>query len=344
MYRIEFNGRLLNGFDPQFVRLEVGVRLRLREAQIERLFSGQTVVLKKAVSAESSQAYLAELHSIGLDAVLVPLDTPEPPKEDSTGYKIVFWGKTLPGFERNAVMASAVKRLRVPPAQLIHIFSGAKVVLKRGVLANEGARYVVEMALIGMQIELEAEASAAAIAAQETPQGVPELPSAAQQEDDPQYAALLQTACDLSGTAFSGYDTSSSFAQDDQTPAPPEPSRVAPKASPAFNSANTDGYLNCPRCGVYQPYSTCCTKCGVELPKPRAYVGRSAVGFDSAPTTIVRTEEMPKPLARRKPQPESLHDLLAQQEQPEFAEARFPYIKLSLALLLLSVVIVVLLR
>ncbi|MBS1211000.1 MAG: hypothetical protein H6R19_3398 [Proteobacteria bacterium] len=351
MYRIEFNGRLLPGFDPQFVRLEVGVRLRLRDAQIERLFSGQTVVLKKAVSAESSNAYMTELRAIGLDATLVPLDVAEPVKEGGAEYKVVYWGKVLPGFERTAVMAAAVKRLRVPPAQLMQVFSGAKVVLKRGVTAEQGARFVVELALIGMQIELEIEAPVAAVALQPTPQGVPMLPAAAQQEDDPQYGALLRTACDLSGTAFASYDTSSTTARDDEAP-PPVPVSPPPASSRSagggFAFANTDGYLNCPRCGFYQPYAMTCSKCKTELPKPRIYVGRAERFTDTAPTTIVSPgepleAEVQATPPRRTPA-ESLHDLLQRQAHPEhIADGGFPYLKIMAVLFGLALIAVYLL-
>lgn len=342
MYRIEFNGRLLEGFDPQFVRLEVGVRLRLRDAQIERLFSGQTVVLKKAVSEESCKAYMAELRSIGLDATLVPLDIADPEPSAASEYKVVYWGKVLPGFERMAVMAAAAKRLRVPPAQLMQVFGGAKVVLKRGVTAEQGARIVVDMALLGMQIELEIDTPLAAVSLQPTPQGVPMLPSAGTQEDDPQYGALLQTACDLSGTAFSGYDMSSSVARDDEPiPIPPVVRDLRPKPRDVgIAAANADGYLNCPRCGFYQAYAITCSKCGVELPKPRSYVGRVDRFVDIAPTTLVNPAEPFTPQERApapKRQIESLHDQLVQQDVQSRASASdFPYLKIMAVLLVLA--------
>lgn len=346
MYRIEFSGRLLPGFDPQFVRLEVGVRLRLREAQIERLFSGQTVVLKKEVSENNSKAYMAELRSIGLDATLVPLEIEEPAQDETAEYKVVYWGKVLPGFERAAVMAAAAKRLRVPPAQLIRVFGGAKVVLKRGVSAEQGARLVVELALIGMQIELEVEAPVAAVALLPTPQGVPMLPSAGLQEDDPQYGALLRTDCDLSGTAFAGYDTSSSIARDDDTSTVSPPVAPPRSAGGAFSAANTDGYLNCPRCGFYQPYAITCSKCGVELPKPRIYVGRADRFVDTAPTTLVPPADIPvlKKVPTRQAKVESLHDLLQLQDAPEQVESNFPYFKVLVLLIALAAVVFLLVR
>lgn len=338
-YRIEFSGALLPGFDPQLVRMEVAVRLRLRDAQIERLFSGQTVILKKAVSEASSAAYLTELRSMGLDARLVPLEGEEPAGPEGSEFKVVFWGRVLPGFERTAVMAAAAKRLRVSPAQLMQMFSGAKVVLKRGVSAEQGARLVVDLALIGMQIELEMEQPAVPVAAPVAAAATasPEV------EDDPQYGALLRTACDLSGTAFSGYDTSSSVARDEpDAPVPPPQMPAVPvrRSAEGYAAANQDGYLNCPRCGLYQPQAAQCSKCGVELPQRKLYVGRLAPFADSTPTTVVsRTEAVSPRLTaqeRRAVEP-SLHEQLrAQGDEPDPAASRVAR-RMPLAFALLAV-------
>lgn len=313
MYRIEFTGHLLEGFDPQFVRMEVGIRLRLRDEQVERLFSGQTVVLKKAISEKNSQAYMDELRSLGLDAKLVPLEVSEPTNEEGTIYKVVFWGRVLPGFDRTIVMAAVAKRLKLPPAQLMQIFSGVKVVLKRGVSAERGARLVVDLARLGMQIELEMDAPAAVMAAKPTPTGVPVLPSAATQEDDPQYGALLRTACDLSGTPFSGYDMSSTVASEEAPP--PAPVKVG------YAAANTDGYVNCGNCGFYQQRSAVCKKCGSPIAPPVPRVAQINSASAAAPTILVRAEatrEVPREptsrLKRRKRVAPSLHTLMQTQE------------------------------
>ena len=67
MYRIEYHGKLLEGFNPEIVRMDVAVRLHLRDAQLERLFSGERVVLKRAVSEQAAAHYLHELRGMGLD-------------------------------------------------------------------------------------------------------------------------------------------------------------------------------------------------------------------------------------------------------------------------------------
>ena len=129
-YRIEFNGGLLDGFDPKYVRRDVGLRLRLRHNQIERLFSGQTVVLKKEISEENSQTYLRELQQLGMNAVLVPLEPiSETATKGETRYKVVFWGRILPGFERDKVLTAAAERMSLNENVIERAFSGSKSVL-----------------------------------------------------------------------------------------------------------------------------------------------------------------------------------------------------------------------
>lgn len=351
MYRIEFDGRLLEGFDLQFVRMEVAVRLRLRDTQVDRLFSGQTVVLKKAVDEANSKVYMNELRTIGLDARLVPIDAPDGDKASNFEYKVVFWGKILPGFDRATVMASVAKRLKIPPSLLLQVFSGAKVVLKRSVSPEQGAKLVVDLALLGMQIELEQDAPAATVALQPTPPGVPTLPAAGLQEADPQYGALLRTACDLSGNALAAYDNSSVVARDDDDASLPQPKIEPPRTvKVGFSSANTDGYLNCPHCGFYQPYAATCGKCGAQLPKPATYVGRAAPTFGSEPTILVMPAEpavvaKPAESPRSRKPAESLYDLKQQQDDDteSHEETAFPIFKLAIALLVLGGVILLLL-
>lgn len=223
----EFSATVQFNADKRYVEFlfdRTGNNQRLRDAQIERLRLGQTVILKKAVSEASSAAYLTELRSMGLDALA---GAKRRRRAGRSGRQRIQGGVLGTGaarlLERTAVMAAAAKRLRVGPAQLMQMFSGAKVVLKRGVSAEQGARLVVDLALIGMQIELEMEQPAVPVAAPVAAAATasPEV------EDDPQYGALLRTACDLSGTAFSGYDTSSSVARDEPDALVPLPQMPA---------------------------------------------------------------------------------------------------------------------
>lgn len=325
MFRIEFDGKVLPGFDPRIVHLEVALRLRLSDPQVERLFSGHTVILKKSVHEGNAPAYLNELRSMGLDARLVRLDDGLAANTPAASNKLVFWGRVLPGFERTAVMTVAVKRLKVSPSQLKQIFSGIKVVLKRGLTVEQGQKFALAFAQMGMQVELEPE-EPVAVQPESTPAAAPE-PAAQASGDDPVYRGLLSTACDLSGTPFAGYDTSSEFARDDDADTPP-PAPVPPPAVPAvqtpqryqregFEAASQDGFLNCPHCGQYQAQAEKCRNCGDALPQRKLFVGKTGEFVDDTPTTLVTpAQARAKTLdeAERRALRPSLHTLMEIQE------------------------------
>lgn len=337
MYRIEYHGKLLEGFNPEIVRMDVAVRLHLRDAQLERLFSGERVVLKRAVSEQAAAHYLHELRGMGLDAQLVSIGEVAPAA--ALTYAVVFWGHVLPELDRAAVMAAAARRFRVTPAQVMQIFSGSKVVLKRGVDAATGARWVTDLAVIGMQVELELEVSALP-ALQPAP-----APSAAPVDEEHPFGGLLRTACDLSGTPFSGYGEGVA----EIPPAGPSPV-IAPPRMPQQASSGAGyapaaqyGFVNCPGCGHYQPQTGQCVKCGTALPAPRnVMVGKAAPAGNTDPTVVVPQEEsvvraLPN-VPKHGRQPESLRDLMLRQQSVEAESAReFPLLRVVVAVLLLAV-------
>lgn len=159
-YNVEFSGKLLAGFDPQEVRLHAATRLRMSEAQLDRVFDGRPIVLKKAVDATAGQRYLGELHRLGMASRLVELDAAPPPAQSVATFKVVFTGQLVEGFDRDAVAVAAARRLSIGPEQVTRLFSGKKVVLKRGVSERLGRRYMAELAGIGMQTTLVDEQSA----------------------------------------------------------------------------------------------------------------------------------------------------------------------------------------
>lgn len=69
-FRIVFQGKLLAGSDPTQVRQRVGARLKASPAQLETLFSGARMILKKNLSASSAQAYLHALQALGMQVAL----------------------------------------------------------------------------------------------------------------------------------------------------------------------------------------------------------------------------------------------------------------------------------
>lgn len=73
-----------------------------------------------------------------------------------TEYRVVFAGTVLEGFDPEVVKHAASSRLKASPEQVERLFSGRTAVLKKGLNSEMGARYVVELTRIGMQVKLEA--------------------------------------------------------------------------------------------------------------------------------------------------------------------------------------------
>lgn len=295
MYRIVFSGKLLDGFQMPDVHKAAAMRFRLNDAQVVRLFSGERSVLKKAVSADSAQPYLAELARMGMHAELeriAPLDAAEAAR---VSFKVVFWGKSLPGYTRDQVMRAVPRRLRVNELQVARMFSGAKAVLKRGVSAETGARYVSELARIGMQVELEIETDSLPAASGLT-SVAPGLISQIRNGEEDSYGNFLQTQIDLqqSGSPLEtnimgGFTQSPIEVPQAITPPMAPPRKVAqPHPSERLASAIEAAYvaelghdeaapeLRCTQCGHRQKSGTHCNACGCLLPKRHKAIATAA--------------------------------------------------------------------
>lgn len=74
-------------------------------------------------------------------------------------FRVVFGGQTLAGFDRHAVIRAATQRMKATPEQIAKVFSGRKVVLKKGLSEEIGGRYLIELRKIGMLVMLEPDAS-----------------------------------------------------------------------------------------------------------------------------------------------------------------------------------------
>ncbi|MDO6385507.1 hypothetical protein [Uliginosibacterium sp. 31-12] len=81
-YRVVFKGEILDGFDPEAVRIKASAKLKASPEQVERLFSGRSSVLKKGIAADVAERYVKELGKIGmrvkLEAVAEAARTPPP--------------------------------------------------------------------------------------------------------------------------------------------------------------------------------------------------------------------------------------------------------------------------
>lgn len=74
-YRVIFAGAVLEGFALEAVKQTAGERLKASPQQVDRLFSGRNAVLKKGLSREMGERYVAELRRIGM---MVELDIQQP--------------------------------------------------------------------------------------------------------------------------------------------------------------------------------------------------------------------------------------------------------------------------
>jgi hypothetical protein len=296
MCRIVFSGELLDGFHMQDVQKAAAIRLRIADDQIARLFSGEPTVLKKAVSAEAGKPYLAELERMGMKARLESLAPLNDAQAVDVSFKVVFWGKTIPGYNKAQVMRAVPRRLRVDEAQVVRLFSGGKAVLKRGVTAEVGARYVTELARIGMQVELEIETESLPVRNATASQvfafnaaagGVVSAPLV----DEDSYGSFLQTQVDLknNGTLL-GTNIMNVLAAQEEAPPPPVPApvirspaetkarsveRLASAIELAYAAelgpdeiksvAKTEPDARCSQCGHRQSRGDRCEACGCAL-------------------------------------------------------------------------------
>lgn len=73
----------------------------------------------------------------------------------ATEYRVVFAGAVLDGHKVEEVRQTAGKRLKVTPEQLIRLFSGKPVVLKKGLDMSAAEKYVGELNNIGMKVRVE---------------------------------------------------------------------------------------------------------------------------------------------------------------------------------------------
>lgn len=309
MYCIVFSGRLLDGYDSTTVRKAVADRLNLGAEQVERLFSGEKIVLKNGVTEESGSVYLNVLRRLGMDAGMVKVSQARKKRVETLAtFKIVSWGRILDGFDRDVVMREAARRLRATREQIELLFNGTKAVLKRGVSADVGSRYVVELARIGMQIELEVETTQRSSAAAGTGLGPQANVRGRRQASGTRHESMARLGADLDemyqGLLETQYELPAASAREQEhgtvDPAFPASSlRTVPTESllPASGQGKTSvirharpaEYVRCPVCGQRQPPGTRCRACGIELARPSMV--RKTIPMDASahatPTTIL---------------------------------------------------------
>jgi hypothetical protein len=81
-YDLFFSGQVIDGLDKAEVRTQVGKIFRATEAQLDRLFSGDPVPIKKAVDMDTAIKYRVTLREAGALIDVVPAQSPGPPSAE----------------------------------------------------------------------------------------------------------------------------------------------------------------------------------------------------------------------------------------------------------------------
>ncbi|HSD36416.1 MAG TPA: hypothetical protein VLC92_02840 [Rhodocyclaceae bacterium] len=165
LYRLVFKGELLTGHDPAEIRARASQRLGANTQQTARLFSGQSVTLKRGLVMDAATRYARELRALGM-RMHVELDADAAPKEvvDDARYRVVFRGELVAGFVAEQVMLAASERLHASAQQVATLFSGRKTTLKKGLDAEQARRYASRLSSIGMLVSTEPESATPAVA------------------------------------------------------------------------------------------------------------------------------------------------------------------------------------
>lgn len=155
-YRLVFRGELLAGYNPAEVYRSASQRFGADAQQLQRLFSGQAVTLKRALSIEAAARYARDLRQLGMRMhVERDADAIENGAAAVADCRIVFQGVLMAGFAPDDVKHAASERLHASPAQIALMFSGRKTVLKNGLDAQQAKRYAARLQSIGMQVAVE---------------------------------------------------------------------------------------------------------------------------------------------------------------------------------------------
>ena len=72
LVQLVFFGEIVNGHAPDDAKRKLAAAVGIAPGQIEDVFSGRRVVLKKSLSAEEAPRYLAKLERIGIVARAEP--------------------------------------------------------------------------------------------------------------------------------------------------------------------------------------------------------------------------------------------------------------------------------
>ncbi len=83
-YNLIFQGKIIDGASLDEVKNNIARLFKIDKTKTDTLFSGNTVVIKKNLDAESTKKYLAIINKTGAIVKAVKIKTPETPKASET--------------------------------------------------------------------------------------------------------------------------------------------------------------------------------------------------------------------------------------------------------------------
>jgi len=156
-YAIVFKGELRDGFIREAVMAAFKERANLSETQIEQVFSGRKVTLKKGLDREGAKQFARDLRAIGMRIIAAGEGgTTSPPQTPPPGtHCIRFAGQVIEGFDAHAVKLMAAKRLKFSEQQADLLFSGKEVTMKRGLGEDKARHYADTLRRLGMDVQVD---------------------------------------------------------------------------------------------------------------------------------------------------------------------------------------------
>ncbi len=154
-YSIVFKGELRDGFTRDAVTAAFQARGNLSDKQVEQVFSGRTVTLKKGLTRDEAKRFARDLRALGMRVIAAAPAAPKSEPAQETGYRILFAGEVVDGFAREAVMLMASSKLKFSDAQRDLLFSGREVTMKRGLGEDKARHYLGTLRKLGMQARVE---------------------------------------------------------------------------------------------------------------------------------------------------------------------------------------------
>ena len=198
-HAITFTGELLDGFERAEVMARFAARFGLKGAQVDKVFCGQPVTLKKGLDEAKARAYVKALNELGMRTVSSsPFDVTE--DRPTAGYSILFDGSVVAGYDREAVKRSAAEKLKFSDAQRNRLFSGSEVTMKRGLDEEKARHYAKTLRQLGMNARVEPPLPEPATAAAPPAEPTPPVASKPEPKSTPEPAPTPAAAADARST------------------------------------------------------------------------------------------------------------------------------------------------